>query len=246
MGRRPFYRAPSLDAPEPRVAPVGTDGYAARMSDPVAVPVALSRAVPLYLQTAEFSCGAASLVMALNALRGAPLTRTEEFELWRDATMVGIPGVDQWGLAVAAARRGVPARVVSASEITFPHHDTVVRRRFSEEQVKLTLFIQGENRERARRAGVAWDQRDPTFDDVRIALAEGRVPVLLVDLFTLSAGAYMAPHWVVATEISDTSLAVNDPDPDGPGRRLLSLEDADASLDVSRYQALRTVVLLGP
>jgi hypothetical protein len=201
--------------------------------------------IPLYKQTADFSCGAASLVMALHALRQRPLTRSEEFEHWRVATMIGIPGIDQWGLALAARRFDVAATVIAPVDLTFPHRD-LKHPFFSHDLVELTTFAQGENRTRARAAGVAWEQRKPTLEDVATALAHGKVPVLLVDLFTLSRGADGAPHWVVATHMDDRTVTLHDPAPQGPGVHRLPLAEAWECLDVSRYQAQHTVVVLGP
>lgn len=202
--------------------------------------------IPLYKQTADFSCGAASLVMALHALRGRPLSRREEFEHWRVATMVGIPGIDQWGLALAARKHGVAARIITTSETTFPYRKRSRPGFFSPQLLELTAFAQEENREKAREAGVVWEQRVPQPGDVVAALAEGCVPVLLVDLYTLSKGADGAPHWVVATQATHARMTLNDPAPEGPGVHELSVQDAWECLDVSRYDAAHTVVVLGP
>lgn len=203
-------------------------------------------AIPYYEQTADFSCGAAALVMALHALRDTPVTRRMEFEVWRDGTTIGTRGMDQWGLAVAALERDVPATVIAENDITFPGASDLARERFTDEELELAQFAQQENRDRAKRMGVQWEIRAPTPADVGGALQEDRVPILLVDLYTLSNGAYAAPHWVVVAEASPDGWVLHDPDDDGPGVRKLSQEEVWRATDVSDYLAKPTLVLLGP
>ena len=74
--------------------------------------------VPYYAQTAEFSCGPASLLMAMRFLDPVfPLTRASEFEVWRDCNMVGVRGADAFGLAVPLLKAGYEARLVAASRV---------------------------------------------------------------------------------------------------------------------------------
>lgn len=201
--------------------------------------------IPIYRQTAGFSCGAASLVMALARLRGATPGRGLEFELWREGTMIGTRGMDQWGLTIPALRRGIAATIITTAPKTFPEPSDTARKRFTEEELELTDFAQGENRRIAESLGARWERREPAVDDVRRALAAGQVPVLLVDLLTLSK-EYAAPHWVVAVQVEGDEAVLHDPDADGPGVWKLSVEEAWSATDVSRYLAQPTLVVLGP
>jgi predicted double-glycine peptidase len=199
----------------------------------------------LYKQTSDFSCGAASLVMALHALRGRPLSRSEEFEHWRVGTMIGVPGMDQWGLALAARTRGIPATVISPTELTFRMED-FKHPLFTPELVELAAFAQLENRARAQAAGVEWQRRMPALEDIEGSLQSGRAPVLLVDLHTLSKGADSAPHWVVPARFEADAVTVHDPAAEGPGERVITRAELWEAMDVGRYQAERTLVVLGP
>lgn len=63
-----------------------------------------------YRQTTEFTCGPASLMMAMHALRPTtPMDRRNELQLWREATTIfmtsGHGGCSPQGLALAALRR---------------------------------------------------------------------------------------------------------------------------------------------
>lgn len=216
--------------------------------------------IPLYRQTAGFSCGAACLVMALAALEDLEPSRPLEIALWRDGTMVGVRGMDQWGLAVAALERDVPATVIATAEHTFPRRDPEAfeaRRRelaerypedqlptFTAEDLELAWTAQQDNRRRADEQGVAWHQRAPGVEDLASALDQGAVPIVLVDLERLGGG-WPAPHWVVASEVRGDRVALLDPDDAGPGLREKTVDELLDAMDVSAYDAEPTVVVLG-
>ncbi|MCT7656069.1 peptidase C39 family protein [Oceanimonas sp. NS1] len=73
--------------------------------------------MPYYRQTTEFTCGPASLMMALSALDATHHTQPdEELQLWREATTIfmtqGHGGCGPHGLALAAHRRGFAVELV--------------------------------------------------------------------------------------------------------------------------------------
>lgn len=79
------------------------------------------RPMPWYEQTLEFTCGPASLMMAMGSLRPElTLNRKLELRLWREATTIfmtaGHGGCGPYGLAIAAARRGFRVEVYVTNE----------------------------------------------------------------------------------------------------------------------------------
>lgn len=215
--------------------------------------------VPYHAQTAEFSCGAACLAMALAARNGSKPDRGLEFEVWREANMIGVRGIDQWGLSIPALERGLEATVVSPSGYTFPRQDPADQARrlrerlqeagreapsFTEQDLELSWYAQQDNRERAQRAGVEWLRREPTLEDVTSVLEQGGFPILLVDLETLS-GTWPAPHWVLVDRVEGDEVRLLDPDKGSDGRRTRSWAQTREAMDVSRYDAQPCLVALG-
>jgi hypothetical protein len=215
--------------------------------------------VPYHEQTADFSCGAACLAMAMAARDGVEPTRDLEFELWREANMIGVRGIDQWGLAIPPLARGVPVTVVSEAAYTFPREDPAeaarrIRERlsdlgdqapqFTEQDLELSWYAQQDNLERARDRGVAWLEREPQLADLSSALAQGALPILLVDLKTLS-GTWPAPHWVLVDRVDGGQVRLLDPDKGSDGRRTRAWPKLRAAMDVSRYEAQPAMVVLG-
>src|SRR3982750_740356 len=77
---------------------------------------AVGRKLPYYNQSLDFTCGPASLMMAMTALdKSQPIDRAHELQLWREANTVfmgqGHPGSSPYGLALAGWRRGFPGRL---------------------------------------------------------------------------------------------------------------------------------------
>ncbi|MDF1521283.1 MAG: peptidase C39 family protein, partial [Trueperaceae bacterium] len=153
--------------------------------------------VPYRPQSLPFTCGAASLQMAMRSLGHATsLGPAEELALWREATTVfmlaGHGGTSAHGLAVAALRRGFDAEVW-VERRGVPFLDTV--RDAAKKQVIalahagfLAEFERFGGRERVGEFGV---------EDVVAQLRAGRVPLVLVSGARLYAERI--PHWVVAT-----------------------------------------------
>jgi ribosomal protein S18 acetylase RimI-like enzyme len=173
--------------------------------------------VPYHPQTLEFTCGPASLMMALRSLGSAvPLGQAEELTLWREATTVfmlaGHGGASAHGLAVAALRRGFRASVWVDAEGA-PFLDTV---RSPTKKRVIEIAHRG-HEEELRRLGGEVRIGDFGADDVVERLREGSVPLVLVSGAQLYAERI--PHWVVATGWDDDHLYVHDPHlPEGAAR----------------------------
>jgi hypothetical protein len=88
-----------------------------------------SARVPFYEQTLDFTCGASSLMMAMQALSPElSLDRTLELRIWREATTIfmtsGHGGCGPFGLALAAHARGYGAEVF-VNDVGVPLIDSV-------------------------------------------------------------------------------------------------------------------------
>jgi len=70
--------------------------------------------IPFYRQHYDFTCGPASLMMAMKYLdNDLHLEKGLEIDIWRDANLVTLPGTSRYGLAYSAVVRGFSARVTS-------------------------------------------------------------------------------------------------------------------------------------
>ncbi len=165
--------------------------------------------VPYYPQSLDFTCGPAALMMAMRAVGWTtPFSQAEEVALWREATTVfmltGHGGTSAHGLAVAARRRGVRARVWTGDDAV-PFLDSV---RQDEKKTVIAL---------SHRAFVAALADDPEAvrigefgeRDVVAQLQAGVVPIVLVSGWRFHAEK--VPHWVVVTGWDDDYLYVHDP-----------------------------------
>jgi hypothetical protein len=192
--------------------------------------------VPYYAQSLEFTCGPASLMMAMR-YHGypVPLERWLELALWREATTVfmlaGHGGCSAHGLAAAALRRGFKTTVVTR-DAAVPFLDSV-----RDPEKKEVVRIAHETFEREIRAlGGRQELRDFGADDVVAAIKQGAVPLVLVSGYRFHDSR--TPHWVVITGFDDDHLYWHDPIvPDDGGRAesvnlAVSRKEFDA---VSRY-----------
>lgn len=205
--------------------------------------------VPYYPQSLDFTCGPAALMMAMR-FHGypEPLSRSLELELWRVATTIfmlaGHGGCSAHGLAVAAARRGFQATVVTSDE-DVPFVDGV---RSPDKKDVVGLAHEGFERELAE-LGCPVIVRDLQVQDVVDAIDRNAIPLLLVSGYRLYA--QKVPHWVAVTGYDAQHLYLHDPHiPEGSARAdsvhlALARSEFDA---VGRYGSRRhrAMVLVEP
>ncbi len=229
------------------------DADALRMQKRILFPSAHKRLLPLrfYRQTTPFTCGAACVLMACDLVADDDRTnRTRELALWREATTIfmttGHGGCSPHGLALAAWQRGFEAEVwVSGSDI--PFIDSV---RSAEKRSVIELVHQ-EFLSQLQQAGVLVIEQAPTVERLRMALAAGFIPVVLISTYLFDQRK--VPHWVVVLGVEDGLVYIHDPAVDEDRGETITdcqqLPIPQLLFDrMSRYgrRRLRSAVLLRP
>ncbi|MBX3529895.1 MAG: peptidase C39 family protein [Rhizobiaceae bacterium] len=171
--------------------------------------VPVRTAVPYVEQSVEFTCGPCCLMMAMaHFLPDFTPSETMEIRLWRHATTVfmlsGPGGCEPFGLAVTAADRGLSAEIV-VSHVGALFLQSVR----SAEKRRVMEITQADFRDQAERHGIPVDYRAFTVDDIRGAVAGGRLVIVLISEF-LNFGK-KTPHWVLVVGDEAGHFVVHDP-----------------------------------
>lgn len=169
-----------------------------------------NRAIPWISQTTPFTCGPASLMMAMNGLDpGYSPSQLEEVEIWREATTIfmtsGHGGCHPVGLALAATARGFDAEVWISR--------------------KGPLFVDGVRDPNKKRVislvhesfiAQAKKQKVPVrFADIgqrKLADCYARGDNVLILISSYRLDNRKAPHWVVVSGFDEKCLYFHDPD----------------------------------
>lgn len=165
--------------------------------------------VPFYEQTADFTCGAACLMMAL-AANGSDMSLdpVTEISLWRQATTVfmlsGPGGCEPFGLAVTAREHGLKARIVCSRQ--GPLFLETVR---DAEKRRVMELAQTDFRRRADRYGLPVEIRDFTMDELRGELARGNFAIVLMSSYMMFHKK--VPHWILAHGDDGRHIVIHDP-----------------------------------
>jgi ribosomal protein S18 acetylase RimI-like enzyme len=165
--------------------------------------------VPFFEQSSDFTCGPCCLMMAMAYFQpGFTPDPVMEIRLWREATTVfmmsGPGGCEPHGLAVAAHDHGLaPEIIVSAHGALFLQS---VR---SHEKRRVMELAQVDFRRRADAFGIPVDYRAFTLDDIRSAIAAGRLVVVLVSGYVMFGKK--VPHWVLAIGDDGDHIMIHDP-----------------------------------
>lgn len=166
-------------------------------------------AVPFYAQTLDFTCGPASLMMAMKTLSPSmAMNRKLELRLWREATTIfmtsGHGGCGPHGLALAAARRGF--RV----EIFVNTRDTLLIDSVRNEEKKTVMqLVQEDMEEQARKLGIPIHQQALDVAGLQARFEAGGVPLVLISSWAIYRERF--PHWVVVTGFDRRFVYVHDP-----------------------------------
>jgi len=168
--------------------------------------------VPMLTQSTEFTCGPASLLMAMDYFgRPSNNPQAEELEIWREATTIymtsGHGGCGPHGLARAAYQRGLKVRV--------------------EVNTEQPLFVDSVRQEQKKTVMQRIQQADMTYlreHDVPILVRDYDVNLIKEDLSqdclimvlisTYQFDGIRAPHWVLICAADDDFIYINDPDYD--------------------------------
>ncbi|WP_188149803.1 GNAT family N-acetyltransferase/peptidase C39 family protein [Teredinibacter waterburyi] len=162
-----------------------------------------------YAQNTEFTCGPASLLMAMHSLdRKVKMHLPEELQIWRESTTIymtsGHGGCSAQGLAGAAARRGFKVELwVSRVESPFlsgvrnQHKKDIIQAIHNDDQYKLDALAVPQIAGAIHVGGI------------QTALADGYAVVLLISTYQLNRNK--APHWVWLVSIDDNYAYINDP-----------------------------------
>jgi ribosomal-protein-alanine acetyltransferase len=165
--------------------------------------------VPYFAQTLEFTCGPASLMMAMQALEPSiHLDRTQELHLWREATLIftlsGHGGCGPHGLALAAWRRGFAVEVF-VSHAGVPFIDSVR----SSEKREVMRLIHEDFRAQFEAAGIPSHIGSVSATALGQRLEAGEIPIVLISLYRIYGEK--TPHWVVITGIDEHFVYFHDP-----------------------------------
>jgi len=170
------------------------------------------RPVPWLRQTTPFTCGPASLMMAMHALHDAyQPSREEEINLWREATTIfmtsGHGGCHPVGLALAAQRRRFAVEVWLNQN--GPLFIDSVR---DGEKKQVIELVDGCFKREAEQQGIAIHYGNINQADLIAAFQAGAIPLILISTFAMDRKK--APHWVVMSGYDNDCLYMHDPDPD--------------------------------
>ncbi|MFM1896154.1 MAG: hypothetical protein RLZZ385_1228 [Pseudomonadota bacterium] len=211
---------------------------------------ALSRQVPWYEQSTDFTCGPAALMMAMGSLDNTiRLNRELELDIWREATTIfmtsGHGGSHPIGLALAAKARGFGAEV-SINKDT-PAFVAGVR---NPEKKAVIALVDRQFRDKARSAGVKIRKQEVSQDLIARWMQAGAAVLVLISTYQLDGKKN--PHWVVVTGMDDVCLYVHDPGPPEENQTPLDLRHvpvarADfAKMSTFGSERLRTAVVIWP
>jgi len=183
---------------------------AVRMEKPLAPNLAPNKShVPYYAQTLEFTCGPASLMMALKAL--APKTtldRRMELRIWREATSIfmtsGHGGCSPYGLALSAFHRGLHAELFVRYDV-----DMFVKSVRNPQKREVIRIVQEDFLHEIRKLKLPLKQRHLPMHEMEQRFRQGAIPLVLISAYRLTGDK--SPHWVAVCGFDASFVYIHEP-----------------------------------
>ena len=209
----------------------------------------MARSLLWYQQTTEFTCGPASLMMAMHHERPVSVPAQEtEIDIWREANTVfmtsGHGGTHPFGLAVSAVKRDYAAQVLlNSREVLFIDG---VR---SEHKKNIMTVVHLRFLRQANELGVVIEYQDPSIAWMQKVMADGYTVLVLISTYRMDKKK--APHWVAVTHIDARCVFVHDPDVSDDQEPLdcqhvpIALEDFDKMAGFGKRK-LKTAIAIKP
>lgn len=203
---------------------------------------------PWYQQTTDFTCGPASLMMAMHHLDpDYEMSQKNELAIWRRATTIfmtsGHGGCHPVGLALAAMDAGFEARVWCNR--AFPLFVDGVR---SQHKKAIIHAVEAEFVEEASLRGLQIEQSEWSLASLTDEVRNGAQVICLISTYAFDKRK--APHWVALTDADEHCFYLHDPDAeDEPPMEFQHIPVAREDFNrLASYgtRKVRTVVLLKP
>jgi len=185
-------------------------GTALRMEKPLASNLSPNRShVPYYAQTLEFTCGPASLMMAMKAINPkTKLDRRLELRIWREATSIfmtsGHGGCSPYGLALSAFHRGLHAELFVRYDI-----DMFVKSVRNPEKREVIRIVQEDFLQEIRKLKLPLKQRHMPMAEMEDRFRKGGVPLVLISAYRLTGDK--SPHWVAVCGFDERFVYIHEP-----------------------------------
>jgi ABC-type bacteriocin/lantibiotic exporter with double-glycine peptidase domain len=178
--------------------------------------------VPFYRQASQFTCGPASLMMAMKYFRPSiHLNRELELDIWRESNLVESYGTSKEGLALAAVKRGF-----SVYTIGLPRRhsfvDAIADKIPAVDKEILELLYE-DTRSKFRALGLENLNRSIELGMMKRILQRSHVPIILTNT-SLFGDEEALPHWIVLTGYSEDDWYANNPLGDRASTRVARTE----------------------
>ena len=170
--------------------------------------------VPYYQQGTEFTCGPASLLMAMKTFNPkVDMTLSAELQIWREATTIfmtsGHGGCGPHGLALSAWRRGYKSQMYLSH--TRPLFIDSVR---SEDKKKIIALVHKDFEKKIAETNIEVIRKRLSLINLKEILNKGGIPLVLITTYHFDNNR--SPHWVVVTAYDDSFVYIHDPDQEYP------------------------------
>ncbi len=149
-----------------------------------------------FKQTTEYTCAASSLLIILHHLKGIPLTKEEEFNIWLRSANLPVRASSIYALAIIAHEHGLKPRIVlEEKEYDYPDYRFKGYTKVDIDEAKFSSKLYAK---KARKLGIIIEEKEVTLELVKKELSNNKILMLRINTGSLwgtkSTSRYVVVH----------------------------------------------------
>jgi len=177
----------------------------------------MRKKVPVFRQTTDFTCGAAAALMVWRYFdRNVQLSKRNEFLIWTEIAALPFKFSSPYRIAAFFIKKGLETKQIMKQDVISEDIMLLDCCQADPEERKLFFdFFKAHSRILKRSIASTILDRTPTLEDLRCALSNHSLVIVLVDShYTAKARGTRnpphLPHWIVVAGCEDETFRIND------------------------------------
>tara|TARA_Y100000310_G_scaffold301253_1_gene337569 strand:- start:424 stop:1020 length:597 start_codon:yes stop_codon:yes gene_type:complete len=190
-----------------------------------------------YLQTTPFTCAASSLLTILHHFKKTPLTKENEFDIWKETVLLPTRASSIFALANYAKDLN-PKVIVEKTEYNFPDYRFY---RYKKEDIEEAAFTEKLHLKEAQNNNIHIEKKDITFNDLKKEV-ENNTIIIRLNTKPIRNEKRNTSNYIIITNHSNNYFQIIDPKVGGLSIPEETMKEAFETLETKKHRDHRMIL----
>ncbi|PIN76816.1 hypothetical protein COV17_00880 [Candidatus Woesearchaeota archaeon CG10_big_fil_rev_8_21_14_0_10_36_11] len=194
-----------------------------------------------YIQSTSYTTAASALLTILHFFNPTiPLTKEQEFDIWKKSVNLPTRASSLYALATYAKKCGVlPKVIVERKEYHFPDYRFY---RYTKEDIVHASFTDAIHYQKAKQGGVIIEEKEITFGTIQRELEKSSIILLRINTKSLRREKRNTSNYIVVHGFTDNFFHIVDPILGEVSVPKTEMENAFNSLETKKHRDHRMII----